>query len=182
MPSTNAAGTRAFFGPRSAGWEARFPNDGPAYAHAVAELAPPAGGTALDAGCGTGRALPALRDHVGITGTVIAVDLTVEMLAEATRRGRAALAVLFIADVARLPLDSASVDVIFAAGLLAHLPDPLAGLTELARVPRPDGRLALFHPIGRATLARRHGGSVALNVGSAADHGVRRETGVRGGA
>jgi hypothetical protein len=42
----------------------------------------------------------------------------------------------------------------FAAGLLPHLPDPGRGLTELARVIRLGGRLAVFHPSGRAA---RHG-------------------------
>jgi hypothetical protein len=37
------------------------------------------------------------------------------------------------------------------------VPDPRASLTELARVTRPGGRLAVFHPIGRAALAARHG-------------------------
>lgn len=157
MTATDIARTRAFFGPRAAGWEDRFPDDGPAYAQAVAELAPPAGGTALDAGCGTGRALPPLRTHVGATGIVIGVDLTVEMLAEATSRGRRIQAALIIADVTRLPLPTATIDATFAAGLIAHLPDPVAGLTELARVTRPGGRLALFHPIGRASLASRRG-------------------------
>jgi SAM-dependent methyltransferase len=157
MSGTDIAGTRAFFGPRAAGWEDRFPDDGPAYASAVAELAPRDGGIVLDAGCGTGRALPALRDGVGGTGTVIAVDLTAEMLAEAIRRGRGALATLVMGDVTRLPLATEAVDAIFAAGLLPHLPDPVAGLAELARVTRPGGRLALFHPVGRAATARRRG-------------------------
>jgi SAM-dependent methyltransferase len=55
------AATRAFFGPRATGWDDRFPDDAPAYRRMVAELAPPPGGRALDAGCGTGRALPHLR-------------------------------------------------------------------------------------------------------------------------
>jgi ubiquinone/menaquinone biosynthesis C-methylase UbiE len=148
MTGTGLAATRAFFGLRAAAWDSRFPDDGPAYADAVSELAPPAGGTALDAACGTGRALPALRDHIGSTGTVIAVDVTVEMLAEAARRGRGAVAAVLLGDVTRLPLATAVVDAIFAAGLLPHLPDPVAGLAELARVTRPGGRLALFHPIG----------------------------------
>jgi SAM-dependent methyltransferase len=56
-----------------------------------------------------------------------------------------------------LPLVSGCLDAVFAAGLVTHLPDPVAGLAELARVTRAGGRLALFHPLGRAALARRHG-------------------------
>ncbi|WP_371095928.1 methyltransferase domain-containing protein, partial [Streptomyces sanglieri] len=64
---------------------------------------------------------------------------------------------LLLADVARLPLRSASLDAVFAAGLISHLSRPGPDLAELARVVRPGGRLALFHPIGRAALAARHG-------------------------
>jgi SAM-dependent methyltransferase len=56
-----------------------------------------------------------------------------------------------------LPLATASLDGVFAAGLLTHLDDPTDGLAELARVTRPGGRLALFHPIGREALAQRQG-------------------------
>jgi hypothetical protein len=70
------AETRAFFAPRAATWEERFPDDDPAYAAAVAELGLRAGQTALDAGCGTGRALPHLRAAVGRGGKVLGVDLT----------------------------------------------------------------------------------------------------------
>ncbi|MGW4276419.1 SAM-dependent methyltransferase, partial [Streptomyces seoulensis] len=45
----------------------------------------------------------------------------------------------------------------FAAGLVAHLPDPARDLRELRRVVRRGGTLALFHPIGRAALAARQG-------------------------
>jgi hypothetical protein len=47
-PNAVIASTRAFFGLRAAGWEDRFPDDGPSYAQAVAELAPPAGGVVMD--------------------------------------------------------------------------------------------------------------------------------------
>jgi SAM-dependent methyltransferase len=156
-PSTDIAATRAFFAPRAAGWEIRFPDDGPSYRQAVAELAPPAGGAVADVACGTGRALPELRAAVGPAGTVIGIDLTVEMLAEATTRGRNGPAALVLADAMRLPLAPAALDAVFAAGLLPHLADPVAGLAELSRVCRQGARLALFHPIGRAALARRHG-------------------------
>ena len=150
--------TRAFFGPRAAGWDERFPDDGPAFERAVAELAPPRGGSVLDAGCGTGRAGPALSKAVGETGVVIAADVTPDMLSELVRSGRQSITAPVLADVTQLPLSSASLDAVFAAGLLSHLEDPVAGLAELARVCRSGARLAVFHPIGRVALAARHGG------------------------
>jgi SAM-dependent methyltransferase len=151
------ARTRAFFGPRAAGWDDRFPDDGPAYERAVAELRPSPGGVVLDAGCGTGRALDALRASVGPGGLVIAADVTREMLGEVRRRGRDRQAALVLADARRLPLADRSVDGLLAAGLLSHVGDPLAALRELARVTKPGGKLAVFHPIGRRALAARHG-------------------------
>ncbi|WP_455361156.1 class I SAM-dependent methyltransferase [Streptomyces sp. SYSU K21746] len=148
---------QAFFGARAAGWDTRFPDDGPAYAAAVAELGLRPGDSVLDAGCGTGRALPALREAVGPLGTVIGADLTPAMLEAAVQAGRDRGARLLLTDVARLPLRARSLDAVFAAGLIAHLPEPAANLRELARVVRPGGVLALFHPIGRAALAARQG-------------------------
>jgi len=149
--------TRAFFAPRAATWEQRFPDDDPAYAAAVAELGLRAGQTALDVGCGTGRALPHLRGAVGPGGNVLGVDLTPEMLATARRHGRHLHGRLVLADARRLPLRAGGIDAAFAAGLLRHLPDADDGLAELARVTCAGGRLGLFHPSGRAALAARQG-------------------------
>jgi SAM-dependent methyltransferase len=149
--------SRAFFGARAATWDDKFGDDLPAYSAAVAKAALAPGSIVLDAGCGTGRALPALRAAVGSSGTVIGLDLTDEMLRVARERGRASVAALVVGDVRRLPLADGSVDGIFAAGLVMHLPDVAAGLAELARITRPGGSLVLFHPTGRAALAARHG-------------------------
>ncbi|WP_415958505.1 class I SAM-dependent methyltransferase [Streptomyces sp. 021-4] len=149
-----------FFTPRAAGWDSRFPDDGPAYAAAARLLGLRPGGVVLDAGCGTGRALPALRAVVGPHGTVLGADLTPAMLEAAVRAGRAESGTLIRADVARLPLRDGALDAVFGAGLISHLARPEADTAELARVVRPGGMLALFHPIGRAALAARHGRAV----------------------
>jgi ubiquinone/menaquinone biosynthesis C-methylase UbiE len=146
-----------FFSARAAAWDSRFPHDGPVYAAAVGTLALRSGDTVLDAGCGTGRALPALRSVVGPGGRVLGADLTPAMLETALRAGRDRSGVLLLADVARLPLRSGALDAVFAAGLISHLAHPGTDLLELARVVRPGGVLALFHPVGRAALAARHG-------------------------
>ncbi|MEU9987784.1 class I SAM-dependent methyltransferase [Streptomyces sp. NPDC048045] len=148
---------REFFTARAADWDSRFPDDGPAYAAAVAAAGLRQGDRVLDAGCGTGRALPPLRAAVGPSGVVTGVDLTPAMLQAALRAGRDRHGQLMLADVAALPLRSGSLDAVFAAGLIAHLPQPGENLRELARVVRPGGTLALFHPIGRAALAARQG-------------------------
>jgi len=58
-----------------------LPRRRPGLRAAVAEVGLHPGQTALDAGCGTGRALPHLRAAVGPAGRVLGLDLTPEMLA-----------------------------------------------------------------------------------------------------
>src|SRR4051812_6196233 len=80
--------SRAFFAPRAATWDERFPDDAPAYARAAAELSVDPGARVLDLGCGTGRALEALRVTVGDEGSVVGVDVTPEMVETARDAGR----------------------------------------------------------------------------------------------
>ncbi|RKE22427.1 class I SAM-dependent methyltransferase [Streptomyces sp. TLI_171] len=166
--SRELAETRAFFAERAARWDSKYPDDSPRYAAAIADTGLTTGQFVLDAGCGTGRALPLLRAAVGPTGTVLGVDLTPEMLDRAAvHRPHAALV---RADCCRLPLPDAVVDLVFGAGLISHLPGPAAGLRELARVTRPGGRLALFHPLGRAALAARQGRQITPDDLRAREH------------
>lgn len=147
------AETQAFFAARAATWDERFPSDEPAFRRAAAEMGLTPGSRVLDAGCGTGRVIPVLRAAAGVGGVVIGFDVTIEMCRIAAGHGPVAQA-----DAeAGLPLPDACVDAVFGAGLVPHLTDVPAGLAELARVTRPGGVLALFHPIGRATLAARRG-------------------------
>lgn len=162
MPDAYVERTQEFFAERAATWDTRFGHDMPVYAAAIAEAGIARGGVAVDVGCGTGRALPALRDSVGPDGTVIGLELTPQMLAQARSAGWAASAdLMLLADARRLPFATASVHALFAAGLVNHLPDPAAGLAELARVTCPGGLLIIFHPVGRVALAARHGRTIS---------------------
>ncbi|OPF81727.1 methyltransferase type 11 [Streptomyces antioxidans] len=150
--------TRSFFTPMAAVWEERFAADTPRYAAAVARMGLRPGQRALDVGCGSGRALPALRAEVGDEGVVTGVELTPAMLtATAAVEGRAGLARLLMADACQLPFATGALDGVFSAGLINHVPDPAAALCEWARVTSPGGVLLLFHPSGRAERAARHG-------------------------
>lgn len=119
---TDPAQVREFFAARAANWETRYPDDAPAYEAAVSAMRLRYGMTVLDAGCGTGRALPFLRADVGPDGLVIGADLTPEMLAAAAGKGRHRYGALLLADVARLPLCDGGVDAVFAAASSAISP------------------------------------------------------------
>ncbi|MEU3562700.1 class I SAM-dependent methyltransferase [Kitasatospora sp. NPDC006786] len=100
-------------------------------------------GTALDAACGTGRQTGALvsRGH-----RTIGVDQSPEMLARA--RERAPEADYRLGHLEKLPLDDDSVDLAVCSLAMTHLPDLAAGVSELARVVRPGGRILVsdMHP------------------------------------
>jgi len=121
----------------------------PIAAELVAMSPHPLGGrTVLDAGAGTGAASSALTAR---RATVLAVDLSAGMLAwSAVTRPPCA-----VADIRALPLASGSGDDAVAAFVLNHLSEPVAGLTELARVTRPGGAvLATVFSNGNRTGVR----------------------------
>ncbi len=103
---------------------------GPLARHLVAQAPLElAGARALDAGAGSGAAGDALR-RAG--ARVVAADHEFDMAAYGA--GPAVTA-----DVTRLPFRSGVFDVVVAAFVVNHLPEPAAGLTELRRVTRPGG-------------------------------------------
>ncbi len=148
--------TREFFTSRAAGWEDRHPDDDVLFNWAVNQLKLSPGDVAIDAGCGSGRALASMRAAVGPQGAVLGIDATPAMICEAARLGRQAISVCAVGDVGALPVRENCVAGILAAGLLPHLPDPVGTLREMARVAQPGARLGVFHPIGRLALAARH--------------------------
>ncbi len=114
-------------------------------------LAPQPGACLLDAGCGTGADAFALARDVGPTGSVVGVDLSARMTAEARRRAAAqaaggdALPVAFAqASLTALPFAAAAFDGCRAERVLHHLDNPAAALAELARVTRPGGRVVVM--------------------------------------
>ncbi|HEU0024543.1 MAG TPA: class I SAM-dependent methyltransferase [Thermoleophilaceae bacterium] len=102
--------------------------------------------SALDLGCGDGR----------LAGELRALDLTLAdvsavALERAARRVPAATAVELTPD-APLPFDDSSFDLVLCAETLEHVRDVQLLLSEVRRVLRPAGELALTTPAhGRAT-------------------------------
>lgn len=102
---------------------------------AVERLSPPTWRLLLDAGCGTGRRLPAER--------AVGVDLVVEMLAAGQRRGRVAAG-----DLLGLPFPPAAFDLIWCRLAVGHVADLGAFYAALAAVAAGGATLVVtdFHP------------------------------------
>lgn len=108
-------------------------------------------GRVLDLGCGTGYGTRGLQ-RLYRGAEVLAVDFSPAMAARGrggVRLGRRPLAAC--ADMARLPLPDACVDVVYSNLAFQWVADPVALFGEVRRVLRPDGAL-MFSTFGPDTL------------------------------
>jgi SAM-dependent methyltransferase len=110
----------------------------PLYRAALDALAPLDGMSLLDAGCGSGQAI---ADAASRGATVTGVDATPELLDIA--RQRTPTADLRAGDIEQLPFGDASFDVVTAFNSIQYAADPAAAISELARVCRPGGQVAI---------------------------------------
>ena len=109
----------------------------------VDAVAPEPGWTVLDVACGPGLVTAALAPHVR---SVVAFDLTPEMLQKAQQRCEAAGLgnVSFRQGSAMaLPFDGGSFDCVVTRLSLHHFEDPAPPLAEMARVLRPGGKFVV---------------------------------------
>src|SRR5262249_25288552 len=106
----------------------------------------PPGGIVLDVGCGPASITASLALAAGPSGLGLGVDLSEAMLARAVRAEKGPQIGFLHADAQRLPLRDATVDAVVSMAVLQLVPDPVSALTEMARVLRPGGRLAVLVP------------------------------------
>jgi demethylmenaquinone methyltransferase / 2-methoxy-6-polyprenyl-1,4-benzoquinol methylase len=105
-----------------------------------------AGEDALDVCCGTGDLALELRRRIGPDGRVVGCDFSEPMLELARRKsGDEGLPVEFgWADALELPYGDASFDAVTIGFGARNLADLERGLSEMARVLRPGGRLVIL--------------------------------------
>lgn len=112
----------------------------------VSLTALPPGGTAVDLGCGRGEDLALLAAAHPQGAAFLGFDSSEKTVAaahEALRDARVDVRQATLA--ARLPLDDASVDLVFSHNLLECLPDRVGFAREIARVLRPGGHVVVAH-------------------------------------
>jgi ubiquinone/menaquinone biosynthesis C-methylase UbiE len=146
----------------------------PLYGRVVADVASaglPPGAEVLDVGTGPGT-LPlqivARSPHLSMSG----VDLSAAMIARATASADArattdAGPIRFqIADVARLPFNDQSVDLVVSTISMHHWADLAAGLREVVRVLRPGARAWLYdvRPTTRRAARMAPGANVQVHL------------------
>src|ERR1041384_1775404 len=93
----------------------------------------------LDVGCGTGANLKMLADY----GRAEGVDISPQAVEFCREPG---LVSVILGAAEQLPYENDSFELVTALDVIEHLDDDVAGLREIRRVLRRDGRVLLFVP------------------------------------
>lgn len=98
---------------------------------------------AVDLGAGDGAFAEALLAHLGPRLSLVLLDRSPAMLRAAETRLGAAAARFVLGDLESPALVAGTQDIVLAAHLLEHLPDPDAALARMASLLKPGGLLIL---------------------------------------
>lgn len=109
----------------------------------------PSGAAVLDVGCGPGHLTRRLA-ALGFDAT--GIDLDPAMIERATARGGGRYVA---ADAASLPFDGGVFDLVVSTLSMHHWVDAHAGLAEISRVVRPEGRVLIWD-LGRGAPLHAH--------------------------
>jgi len=148
----------------------------------LADIQP--GEQVLDVGCGTGTLAMEVQRRVSRAGRVAGVDPGIQQIARArAKAARRHVPIEFqIGVIERLPFPEQTFDVVLSTLMMHHLPTSLKrqGLSEIARVLKPGGRLVIAdfkrkkERAGQAARFHAGGSSVQDLVAIVSDAGFER--------
>ncbi|MBI5390583.1 methyltransferase domain-containing protein [Candidatus Woesearchaeota archaeon] len=97
----------------------------------------------LDVACGTGTLLAVLAQHI-TTGKIAGIDISPEMIQEASKKTKALPNVeVRQADVEKIPYPDATFDAVVSTEAFHHFPHALEGLKEMTRVLKHGGHIVI---------------------------------------
>jgi arsenite methyltransferase len=106
----------------------------------------PTGGVALDVGSGPGNVTAALARAAGPDGLALGVDISEPMLARAVSAEAGPDVGFLRADAQQLPFRDETFDAAVSLAVLQLIPTPATTLSEIVRVLKPGGRMAIMVP------------------------------------
>lgn len=110
----------------------------------------------LDLGSGTGNLARALMEHLGKEGRVVAVDISMSMLAKAVAKCRDSRQFGICASGEELPLRAQTFNRAICFSVWPHFIEPWKVASELFRLLRPGGMLHIWHLIPRERVNAIH--------------------------
>jgi len=132
-----------------------------------------AGERVLDAGCGTGLLIQGMVSAVGDKGQIVGIDFSNDMLDVARNRFESIDRVnLQQASVTDLPLEAESFDATSCTQTLLYVDDVEKAISELYRVLKPGGRIAVLETDWRGLVLNSEDDSISNRVIDAWDKGV----------
>jgi ubiquinone/menaquinone biosynthesis C-methylase UbiE len=148
-----------YFNQAAGTWDERFYT--PELAMVLARLVPrfslKPGDHVLDVGTGTGVLIPLLRQAIGPSGSITAIDYAEKMIQRCrTKYAHLKNVSIELHDVEELELPPESFDAITCFGLFPHLVNKVKALGNLYRVLKPGGRLIIAHAYSRSEIKARH--------------------------
>ena len=166
---------KSFFNSHAANWDEMLAQEGriQKFAQVVEWFGMRKGESVLDVGTGTGILLPFLRNAIGHTGMLVAMDFSLNMLMQANSRLSQDGIALINAGVGAIPLKSEQFDKVTCFSAFPHFPDKQKALAEMVRVLKKGGAVWIAHLQSTEELASLHskvGGPVR------GDHLLNEET------
>ena len=109
-------------------------------------LSIPSGGVALDVGSGPGNVTAQLAHAAGPDGLALGIDISEPMLERAVDAQAGSNVGFLRADAQALPFRDETFDAATSLAALQLIPEPTTTLSEIARVLKPGGRVAIMVP------------------------------------
>lgn len=146
-----------FFDRHASGWdEAEVQDIGFRLARVVRLSKAQTADRILDVGSGTGVLIPHVLEVIGPEGSIVAVDISSEMISVARAKGFPANVEFLLADIQDTGLPDSSFDRVICNAAFPHFTDKTKALLEMLRMLKPGGTLVISHPIGRDVVNNLH--------------------------